>query len=227
MKDQNEIKMEAVELKNGEIAYSAKGKVVNVSGVLNVRSRPSTSGVVIGTLSAETTVEITAKNGEWYKISLPTEGYVYSNYIQVSAITLGPMVSNSAGSNWLIPAIGKITAIFPTYPSGGNHNGIDIANSIGTPILASKSGIVILVQNLTTSYGKWIKIDHGNGVTSLYAHNSKILVNVGDRVSKGDLIAIMGTTGNSTGIHCHWSVQVNGTYINPQTKYKVGDIIKR
>ena len=227
MKNQNEIKMEVVETKNGDVAYSATGKVVNVSSTLNVRSTPSTSGAVVGTLSVGATVKITAKNGEWYKISSPIAGYVHNDYIQVGASTLGPMVSNSAGSNWLIPAIGKVTATFPTYPSGGNHNGFDIANSSGTPILAAKSGTVILVQHLTTSYGKWIKIDHGNGVTSLYAHNSQILVNVGDKVSQGDLIAKMGSTGNSTGNHCHWSVQVNGTYINPQTKYKVGDIIKR
>ena len=80
---------------------------------------------------------------------------------------------------------------------------------------AAASGTVILVRYLNYSYGRYLIIDHGDGLSTLYAHNSQILVNVGDKVSAGQVVAKSGSTGNSTGPHCHFEVRVNGSQVNP------------
>ena len=139
-------------------------------------------------------------------------------------------ITNSAG-NWFIPTLGQITATFPNYPAsfgGGKHDGIDIANSVGTSIYAGKPGtIASAVRVEQDGFGKYVKIDHGGGIFSYYAHCNEILCEVGDKVDYGTLIARMGSTGNSTGPHLHWEIRVNGTPIHPDphNKLPVGYVI--
>lgn len=109
----------------------------------------------------------------------------------------------------------SISAGYPNYSSGRYHGGIDFPCPRGTPIYAAASGKVICAKNLNYSYGHYLIIDHGNGLSTLYAHNTTLLVGVGDHVSKGQVIARSGSTGNSTGPHCHFEVRVNGTRVNP------------
>lgn len=108
-----------------------------------------------------------------------------------------------------------ISAGFPNYSSGRYHGGVDFPCPTGTSVCAAASGTVIVAKNLNYSYGHYLIVDHGNGLSTLYAHNSKLLVGVGDHVSKGQVIAKSGSTGNSTGPHCHFEVRVNGTQVNP------------
>ncbi|MGU8478788.1 phage tail spike protein, partial [Clostridium perfringens] len=113
-------------------------------------------------------------------------------------------INNEYGNDWIIPVSnGHVTATFPYYPSGAPHSGIDFGVPIGTPVRASKSGKVIKRRELTTSYGKYLFIDHGGGLVTIYAHNSELLVNEGDTVKAGQVIARSGNTGNSSGPHCH------------------------
>lgn len=128
-------------------------------------------------------------------------------------------ITNEVGE-WLIPTIGQVTATYPTYPAsfgGGSHSGIDIAWKQGTYICAARAGEVIYTRTTDpgTDYGKYVKIDHGDGIVSYYAHCDTILCNVGDVVNAGEYIATQGTTGNSTGVHLHWEIRVNGVAINP------------
>ena len=109
----------------------------------------------------------------------------------------------------------SISAGYPNYSSGRYHGGIDFPCPTGTSVHAAASGTVIVVRPLWYSYGHHIIIDHGNGLSTLYAHNSALLVSVGQHVSKGQVIARSGSTGNSTGPHCHFEVRVNGTRVNP------------
>lgn len=109
----------------------------------------------------------------------------------------------------------SISAGYPNYNSGGYHGGVDFPVSTGSNIYAAASGTVILKRQINYSYGYHIMIDHGNGLSTLYAHNSQLLVNVGDQVSKGQVIAKSGSTGNSSGPHCHFEVRVNGNRVNP------------
>lgn len=108
-----------------------------------------------------------------------------------------------------------ISAGFPYYSSGGYHGGVDFPVSTGSNIYAAADGVVSLVKYLNYSYGYYVMINHGNGLSTLYAHNSQILVSPGQVVSKGQVIAKSGSTGNSTGPHCHFEVRVNGTQVNP------------
>lgn len=95
------------------------------------------------------------------------------------------------------------------------HRGIDIPAPAGTNIYASNSGKVISAVNNHPSYGNYIIIDHGGGYTTLYAHSSKLIAKVGDVVEQGDVIALVGTTGNSSGNHVHFEVRINGEIQDP------------
>lgn len=94
------------------------------------------------------------------------------------------------------------------------HSGIDIGVDYGTPIHAADSGTVIYVGWIS-GYGNAVIIDHGNGMQTLYGHNQSLNVSEGQSVSKGQVIAFAGSTGNSTGPHCHFEGQVNGSAVDP------------
>jgi len=97
---------------------------------------------------------------------------------------------------------------------GGFHTGIDIACHLGGAVVAAKGGKVI-ASEWGGGYGNMIIIDHGNGVSTLYAHNSHLYVHRGARVARGKLISACGSTGNSTGSHLHFEVRINGEHTNP------------
>ena len=97
-----------------------------------------------------------------------------------------------------------------------NHGGMDIAAKMGTAVRASASGTVVAAFNYTNgAYGRYVIIDHGGGVQTLYAHNSQVYVQVGEWVEQGQLIAAVGATGNAYGNHCHFEVRVNGVRKDP------------
>ena len=104
-----------------------------------------------------------------------------------------------------------------THPISGRremHKGIDFAGSMGGPVIAVAKGVVVYAGK-RYNYGKIVDIAHGNGYVTRYAHNSKILVSVGDTVEKGFKIAEIGSSGRSTGPHVHFEVIKNGREINP------------
>ena len=117
----------------------------------------------------------------------------------------------------VLPVSGKITSRFGVSSSirSGAHTGLDIACSSGTDIKAVAKGKVIYAE-YNGAYGNLVKIDHGNGVETWYAHCSKIYTKVGKEVKAGDVIAAVGSTGNSTGPHLHLEIRIDGTAINPQ-----------
>ena len=97
------------------------------------------------------------------------------------------------------------------------HTGIDIAVPTGTPVRAALPGVVTKATYNAGGYGYYVMIDHGNGMVTLYAHNSKLLVSVGDTVEAGDTVSLSGSTGRSTGPHLHFEVRVNGQRVNPRS----------
>lgn len=101
------------------------------------------------------------------------------------------------------------------YGGYAGHTGMDIATNIGTPIYASAAGRVIAVRYLNYGLGRHIMIDHGNGVVTVYGHNSVLYVSNGQYVSQGQVIALSGNSGRSTGPHLHIAFLVNGSYRNP------------
>ena len=95
------------------------------------------------------------------------------------------------------------------------HTGLDIAATTGTPIKVVADGTITFAA-YSGSYGYLVKVDHGNGVETWYGHTSKMLVKEGQAVKAGNTIALVGSTGNSTGPHLHFEVRINGEHVNPQ-----------
>ena len=105
---------------------------------------------------------------------------------------------------------------FPFYGKRESHKGIDIATEIGSEVVTPADGVVVRVTQ-EKSLGNLVKIDHGNGMVTIYGH----LLNKGDvkkdqKVKRGDVIGYVGNSGRSTGPHLHYSVCVNGVYVNPR-----------
>ena len=121
---------------------------------------------------------------------------------------------NSTGTGvFITPLEGTLTSEFgPRW--GSTHGGIDIAAPTGTEILAADNARVVFAKNCGT-YGLLVKLDHNNGYVTYYAHCSRINVKVDDIVNKGDVIAFVGSTGNSTGPHCHFEIRYNNEKLNP------------
>ena len=117
---------------------------------------------------------------------------------------------------WPVPgykSISRWANLDPTSP--GFHRAVDIAAPYGTPIYASDSGTVVEAVSMHASWGNYVKIDHGNGYKTLYAHMSSFVVDLGDTVAQGQLIGYVGNTGNSYGNHCHLEMSYNDVLVNP------------
>lgn len=132
---------------------------------------------------------------------------------QVAPTGQAPSTGPASSSGFIWPVNGTLTSGFgPRW--GRMHEGIDISGGSGTPIATAASGTVILA-GWQGGYGQLVVVDHGGGISTAYAHLSSIGVSVGQSVSQGTSVGGMGTTGNSTGVHLHFEVRVNGGAVNP------------
>lgn len=132
----------------------------------------------------------------------------------------GRMMPQAGGTGQLAwPVNGEITSPFGwrVHPIWGTqifHAGLDIGADYGDPVHAADSGTVVFAGWMG-GYGNAVMIDHGSGMVTLYGHNSSITVGEGEQVSKGQTIALAGSTGNSTGPHCHFEVRIHGEVVSP------------
>ena len=131
---------------------------------------------------------------------------------------------------WPVPTNGHISSLYgrrKIYGVWEHHTGIDIATGWGEgwpyingqAIVASNSGIVKTAIYSNRGYGNYVVVDHGGGLSTLYAHMSKRLVSKGQKVAKGDVIGLVGSTGYSTGPHLHFEILKNGDDTNPMNYY--------
>lgn len=125
---------------------------------------------------------------------------------------------------WPVPGQYRITSPFggradPITGVWSNHGGTDIAAPNGTPIVSANDGVVIYA-GWHYSYGNYIIVDHGGGISTLYGHCSKLLAAAGQAVTREEKIALVGSTGYSTGNHLHYEVRINGVRKDPMTYYK-------
>ena len=138
---------------------------------------------------------------------------------EIQAITANSLIINpnyiGGEMLWPVPGYTKLSSTFKMRTGVYKlHTGIDIPAPIGTNFLAANEGVVVKA-NYNTAYGNMVMIDHGGGVSTLYAHGDKIMVTLGQIVKKGDVVLQTGNTGNSTGPHAHFEVRINGTPVDP------------
>ena len=119
------------------------------------------------------------------------------------------------------PVTGVVTSTFgwrksPFEDEKELHSGIDIAVHLGAPVVATADGKVVQ-SGPAGGYGNLVQLDHGNGIATLYGHNSRLAVQVGETVKKGQVISYVGSTGRSTGPHVHYEIRKNDTAIDPWT----------
>ena len=143
-----------------------------------------------------------------------------ANMIRRSQMSSAGYSGAPAGAGGMIwPISGSITSEFgwrthPIFGTSRFHSGLDIGGDYGMPIYAAASGTVIYAGWIS-GYGNAVIIDHGGGVTTLYGHNESLTVGEGESVAQGQVIAMCGSTGNSTGPHCHFEVRENGEPVSP------------
>jgi murein DD-endopeptidase MepM/ murein hydrolase activator NlpD len=196
----------------------------------NLRSGPGQVYPKVALLTAGTRLTPIARHAEWAKVQAGTLG---SGWVRADLIALSEQAFHALPETndfpappprWVWPTYGQLTSPFGwrTVPFRSFHDGIDIANRAGTPILAARSGSV-LEAGWCRGFGYCVKINHGAGITTTYGHMlRKPRVAVGDTVAAGDPIGLMGSTydraggGYSTGVHLHFTVKVDGKAVNPR-----------
>lgn len=159
-------------------------------------------------------------------LALHQEIETYRQQIQEVELEIKRLALASVGAEyiggvmaWPVPGYTRISSQFGmrTHPITGVyklHTGVDIVAPIGANFIAANDGIVVKAE-YNAAYGNMVIIDHGGGISTLYAHGSEILVEVGQTVFKGTAILKVGSTGYSTGPHAHFEVRVNGEYVQP------------
>jgi murein DD-endopeptidase MepM/ murein hydrolase activator NlpD len=172
------------------------------------------------------TIREVVKHAELFQ-SAAEEAYKHFNNMMYAITQLGKKAGISGDepkttTGWAWPMVGRISAPFgerrvnskgvPYY-----HTGIDIADNPrnATPIYAASSGKVIPVNSDPFGYGNYLMIDHGQGLHTLYAHCSRIVVSTDQQVTAGQQVAVVGSTGHSTGPHLHFEVRLNGKPVDP------------
>jgi murein DD-endopeptidase MepM/ murein hydrolase activator NlpD len=129
-------------------------------------------------------------------------------------VPVGPAPRGVSGGGLVWPADGGVSSPFG-FRWGRLHAGIDIDSGYGAPIRAAKAGVVIMA-GYNGGYGNCVIIDHGGGLTTLYAHQSRMVASDGQSVSRGEVIGYVGGTGNVTGPHLHFETRVGGEPQNPE-----------
>ncbi len=142
------------------------------------------------------------------------------------ACNLEKQAALQSGTPSIMPTSGWIASCFgfrrdPFTGKSTFHEGLDIIGIPGQPIIATASGTVVIAGPYQ-NWGEVVELDHGKGLHSFYAHNASVKVKVGDRVKRGQTIALLGSTGRSTGYHCHYGIKLNGNWVDP-SKYILSD----
>lgn len=193
------------------LAFTSKDPISEASAVTETDDLQSIS-------AAGTTTVPVQRDG--FKI---TEAPAPTSYTHIASngkwASLTPNQVNEQG--WVLPVLGQISSPFGSRPNkpvdgvGDFHNGTDIAAPCGQPVFAATGGKVV-ASGYQGSYGNWILINHGDGVETGYAHNSQLLVDAGQLVVAGEIIAVVGTTGASSGCHVHFETRVDGQGIDAE-----------
>ena len=162
--------------------------------------------------SSLTTVESIYQNGVLLSAAILDTETLAEPVTQV--VRVGTKPRNALTDGLSYPVSGSVLTSNFGQRWGRQHQGVDLAVSTGTQVMAAAAGTVITAK-YSDGYGNYVQIDHGYGIVTTYAHLNSITVSVGQSVDRGELIAYSGNTGNSTGPHLHFEVINNGEYLNP------------
>ncbi len=217
-------------LLTGILGFGVSGKPVeNEAAFISVPPAVAELTAAASPAAAKQLIEITEPQAT---TSAPETEAVTEPAAEETEVTKPAKKEKEKNEGYIWPADinAEIIAGYPAYSNGSAHWGVDIGLyddgsniSEGTDIYAARSGVVVTVYNdgnWNTGFGNYCVIDHGNGVQTLYAHSKNILVSEGDTVEQGDVIGIVGDTGNTTAPHLHFEVRVeneSGTFrrVNP------------
>lgn len=188
-------------------SHVRSGKYIRLKNVEHLKKISNDYNVKIDELKLLNTGKLSP--GRWIFVPL-NEGIISNPNIQ--SFYLSRFESDFL---WPVPAVKKISSKFGKR-WGRAHEGIDIAAPKGTHFLASREGRVIYSGSRLPSYGNMVIIDHGNGLHSVYAHANSLFVSRGDRVSRGQVIGKVGSTGRSTGPHLHFEIRKKRKALNPE-----------
>ena len=194
----------------------------NVQGIIKMKRADNTNSekytmTYVDPSTFQSYIEEYNKSGSEEAKNKALSHFTLGSYETGSSSNIAPNVS---GDGWCWPTDGTtITSTFglrsaPVPGASSNHKAIDIGVKEGTNVYACEAGKVIISQ-YSNSAGNYISIDHGNGYVTTYMHNSQLKVSVGDTVQKGQVIALSGSTGHSSGPHVHFQVEYNSTRIDP------------
>lgn len=192
---------------------------------LNVRKEPSENSPRVGQIAMGEQLEILEILDEWVKVDYnETDAYVSKSYVDFVynfkyAKSMDEIKTDINCMVWPLPSDHNIYTYYgyrkaPTAGASTYHKGLDIGGAYGSSIVSVLAGRVV-DTGYSSSAGRYVEIDHGKGVVTRYLHCSKLLVNVGDYVDQGQSIALVGSTGISTGPHLHFSLLINGNNVNP------------
>ncbi|CAB3389851.1 peptidoglycan DD-metalloendopeptidase family protein [Kyrpidia spormannii] len=161
------------------------------------------------------TVRIHYENGRPVREEVLSEQVLQDKVDQIVARGTGP-AAGYAGPNWIWPTTAHlISSPYGEWRGRESHPGVDIAAPYGAPVYASNGGRVIFAGWDSGGYGNCVRIDHGNGVVTIYGHMSQVLVSPGQAVAQGQVIGHVGATGEATGPHLHYEVHAGGHVVNP------------
>jgi murein DD-endopeptidase MepM/ murein hydrolase activator NlpD len=192
------------------LAIAAVGGVAHAAGPVAGEAAPASGGGVGGPLiaagAAAATADLKADQqfrnlfNTWKKLDAPHGGVISIPSVQ-------PVEKLAFTSNFGIRSD-------PFRGTAAMHAGVDIPGPVGTPVYATADGIIDRAER-AGGYGNMVEVDHGKGIATRYGHLSKILVTSGEHIHRGQLIALMGSTGRSTGPHLHYEVRIDGHAVNP------------
>lgn len=163
-------------------------------------------------------VEVVKENGKVISVNPISEKVVKVPVAQKEKVGTKKIPAKASTGSFKRPIFGLITSRFGAR-WGRQHEGIDIAAKVGDPIYAADGGVVSFV-GVESGYGKLVKIQHGTKYTTYYGHCKKILVKKGQKIYKGQKIALVGMTGRTTGPHLHFEIRKNGNPVNPKKLLK-------
>jgi murein DD-endopeptidase MepM/ murein hydrolase activator NlpD len=216
-----ELESEKIKLETEKKALEAEKKKYSEK-LAALRDIEYSKNQALSRLSAEEKA-IASEIGDIIEENAALEKEIQKLIRESSSSSNAPAPSNNAAqapsAEYIKPVSGRISSpygwrIHPILGYSKFHTGVDFAAASGTAVKAVKGGVVILAK-YNSSYGNYIIIDHGNGVSSLYAHLKGFNTSLGSRVSQGQTIGFVGSTGMSTGPHLHFEIRVNGDHVNP------------